>query len=117
MGWIDTVTAASAIYLLMGIGIMKAVEGNQYSIADQVPCDFVADVVIVAAATYANKNALTVVHAGSSAKNPVTWREGIELARQYWKTHPPEKRIGSPSMIVIKDARLFHVIILSCFDC
>lgn len=109
MGWIDTVTAASAIYLLMGIGIMKAVEGNQYSIADQVPCDYVGDVVLVSAATYANKNALTVVHAGSSAKNPVTWKEGIELARQYWKTHPPEKRIGSPSMIVIKDARLFQL--------
>jgi hypothetical protein len=39
---------------------MKAIEGDRHAIADQVPCDVVADEAIAAAAAFANKGQLTV---------------------------------------------------------
>lgn len=107
IGWIDTVTAASAIYLLMGLGIQKSIQGDLSAVSDQVPCDFVGDMVIVSGATYANSKDITVVHAGSSARNPCTWMDGVEYTRNYWRTHPPGKRISAPTMHVFKSARMF----------
>ena len=60
IGWIDTVTAASAVYLLGGLGVMKFIHGDGSFISDQVPVDFVADAMIVASAVYANQHKFTV---------------------------------------------------------
>lgn len=60
MGWLDTVTAASAIYLTAGLGVLKYLEADPKVISDQIPVDFVGDSMIVAAATYANSHKLTV---------------------------------------------------------
>lgn len=54
-------TAASAVFLLGGLGIMKFMEGDRSLISDQMPVDVVADTIIVAAAVYANQNKLSVI--------------------------------------------------------
>jgi len=55
------VSAASAVYLLGGLGVIRFVEGDKGIVFDQVPVDMVADEMIVGAATWANKRKFTVI--------------------------------------------------------
>jgi len=59
-GWVDTVSAAGALYLLGGIGLIQVAHGNKNVVGDQVPVDYVADAVIVAAAAYARTKDMKV---------------------------------------------------------
>lgn len=53
-GWVENLTASSAIFLLGGIGMVKYIPGNETRLGDIIPVDFVSDHCIVAAALMAN---------------------------------------------------------------
>jgi len=53
-GWLDNISAASAFYLFIALGISTFSVGKMDLVNDQIPVDLVADAVIVAAAYYAN---------------------------------------------------------------
>jgi fatty acyl-CoA reductase len=55
-GWVDTPSAASALYLYGGLGLVQEIFGNPNYIGDNIPCDVVVDFMIVATAYHANKN-------------------------------------------------------------
>ncbi len=59
-GWVDTVSAAGALYLLGGIGLIKVCKGDPTVIGDQIPVDICSDTIIVATALYANQKDITV---------------------------------------------------------
>lgn len=109
IGWIDTVSAASAVYLLGGIGVIKFLEGDVNIVFDQVPVDFVADEMIVGAAAFANKRRFTIVHTTSSQRNPLRGGDGFNIVMSYWRAHPPAKRVGPCSVYPIKDPRIYKV--------
>jgi alcohol-forming fatty acyl-CoA reductase len=60
-GWIDAVSAASAIYFCAGIGILSVLPGDVNAITDQVPVDIVSNAVIVVTAKHL-KNDYKVYH-------------------------------------------------------
>ena len=66
-------TAASALFLLCGIGMIKHVHAGNHVIGDIIPVDFCADYAIVAAALMASCKSINVFHCGSSNRNPVVW--------------------------------------------
>ncbi len=72
-------------------------KGNFNVIGDQIPVDYVADMMIAVAAYEAKKNHLQVYHCSSSAKNPVNFRSTTDWIVEYWSKHPPENRLGKPS--------------------
>jgi hypothetical protein len=49
-GWIDSIAAAAALYLFVGLGIIKEIRGDLNLIADTVPVDNVVATIIVASA-------------------------------------------------------------------
>mmetsp|Transcript_32848 Transcript_32848/g.29710 ORF Transcript_32848/g.29710 Transcript_32848/m.29710 type:complete len:430 (+) Transcript_32848:489-1778(+) len=109
IGWIDTISAASAVYFFTGLGIMHAAEGNEGNIGDQVPVDYVSDITITAAAAYANKNEKThVINCSSSSRNPVKWRQALQWTTQYFQKQPSSKGVSRPHLIVFKNKKHYH---------
>lgn len=72
-GWLDSIAAAAAMYLFVGLGIIKEIKGSTNSIGDTVPVDLVVANIIVATAFNLRKNDMPIYHVGSSDRNPITW--------------------------------------------
>jgi len=100
-GWVDTISAAGALYFLGSIGLLKFVQGRAENIGDQIPVDFVSDTIIVAAAAYAKSPEINVVHSASSTQNPVSWRRASAIMSKYFKANLPAKRLASPHFRLI----------------
>jgi hypothetical protein len=49
-GWIDSLAAAAAMFLFVGLGVLKYLNGDQSKIADTIPVDYVVNTIIVASA-------------------------------------------------------------------
>ena len=106
-GWIDTVSACGALILFSGIGIVKVLPGSLDIVGDQIPVDYVADLIIVAAAYSANKKKISVFHSSTSAKNPTSFRIVRDSMKEYFTKNPPEKRMGKPDFDLIENKTLF----------
>lgn len=72
-GWLDSIAAAAAMFMFVGLGIIKEVKGKRNSIGDTIPVDLVVANIIVATAFNINKNGMPIYHVGSSDRNPITW--------------------------------------------
>ena len=72
-GWLDSIAAAAAMFLFVGLGIIKEVKGNVNSIGDTIPVDVVVANIIVSTAFNLKKNGMPIYHVGSSDRNPITW--------------------------------------------
>lgn len=99
-GWVDTVSAAGAIFLSSGLGLLKIMYGKEGNIGDNIPVDTCINIVICAAALYCKPNTPLVVHACSSSRNPVTWGTSLAVMLSTWKKFPLEKAIGTPSLLI-----------------
>mmetsp|Transcript_6857 Transcript_6857/g.12463 ORF Transcript_6857/g.12463 Transcript_6857/m.12463 type:complete len:1134 (-) Transcript_6857:48-3449(-) len=109
-GWVDSVSAAGAFYLSAGLGLLRYGIGNYDNIGDQIPVDFVANSIIVAAARFAHRQDVPVLHCGTSAINPVTWRFCGEIVTFFWNKFPPEKRFAKTKFTMIQSERKYRVL-------
>lgn len=107
-GWVEGVTAASAVFLLTGIGMIKHLHANPDSIGDIIPVDIVSNEVIVTGALCANTNTLNVFNCGTSSRNPHTWKMSKLWNQVYWENHPPEKRLSKPSIALIPGEKMLR---------
>ena len=82
-GWTDTLSAAGALSVAGGSGVLKYVYTKVDNIADLIPVYYVSNAIIVASALQANKPGLTVVHSNSSHANPVTWSGFMESGYKF----------------------------------
>ena len=73
-GWIDSIAAAAALFMFVGLGIVTEVKGNLNFIGDTIPVDIVVANIIVASAKNIGNQQLTIYHVGSSDRNPFTWK-------------------------------------------
>jgi len=76
--------AAAAIMLFVGLGILKEMKGDPRMIADIIPVDSVVATIIVASAYNFRQTNLSIYHAASSDRNPITWHEVKEKCAEYW---------------------------------
>jgi len=109
-GWVDSVAAAGAYYLMAGLGVVKTAIGNGNNIGDQVPVDTVTNAMLVAAALLCSREELNVVHVGTSALNPVLWGKCAEVVQAYWRRHPPEKRVSRVNFNFYQNKKLYGVV-------
>lgn len=65
-GWTDTISAAGALSLIAGMGLISFIHGKNNNIADLIPVDIVSNMIIVGTAHHANKRELKIVHSSSS---------------------------------------------------
>ena len=72
-GWIDSLAAATALFLFAGLGIVNFIKGTPSKVGDVIPVDLVSSMIIVATAYNLNNTNLPIYHVGSSDVNPITW--------------------------------------------
>lgn len=72
-GWIDSIAAAAALFMFVGLGIVHELKGNPKAIGDTIAVDVVVATIIVASAYNFGNKSLPIYHAGSSDRNPLTW--------------------------------------------
>jgi 1-acyl-sn-glycerol-3-phosphate acyltransferase len=106
VGWVDAISAATAIYLTTCLGINKDLLGRVHIISDQIPVDYVAALIISSTADNMNKDKLMVYHSASSSRNPITWSETIRYFWPYITRNPIEKRVSYPSFDMYKNKSL-----------
>jgi fatty acyl-CoA reductase len=87
-GWTDTLSAAGALSVAGGVGVLNYVNSKEDNIADIIPVDLVSNAIIVSSAMCADKPGLTVVHSNSSNVNPVTWGNYIKYGMEYTSYQP-----------------------------
>ena len=110
IGWVDSISAAGAVMLLGGLGIIRHLEGKATNIGDMIPVDFVVDWIIAAGACYANTNEFTVIHCASSSIHPLSWKTTQESVVKYWTQSPPEKTAGKCIFNLIENPKVLKVI-------
>jgi glycerone phosphate O-acyltransferase/fatty acyl-CoA reductase len=109
-GWVDSVSAAGAFYLSVGLGLMKYSIGNPSNIGDQIPVDYVSNAVIVAAARFVNCPEVVVIHCGTSALNPVTWGQCADVIVNFWNKSSLEKRFSRSKFTMTKSKRTYNAL-------
>jgi 1-acyl-sn-glycerol-3-phosphate acyltransferase len=104
-GWIDAVSAAAALYLCAGTGLVSCIHGSVHAVGDQVPVDYVVDTLLIAAASAAadgpSRDA-KVFMCGSSQFNPVTWGESARCVIDYFRHRPPPRQVRRPEFEMFK---------------
>lgn len=102
-GWVDSISAATAIYVTTCMGIVKDLNGKPQNISDQIPVDYVSSLIIASTADIMNKDKLIVYHSASSSRNPVTWSETMRYFWPYLARNMFENKISYPSMDMYKN--------------
>uniref|UniRef100_A0A0G4HW80 Phospholipid/glycerol acyltransferase domain-containing protein n=2 Tax=Chromera velia TaxID=505693 RepID=A0A0G4HW80_9ALVE len=107
-GWVDTVSAAGALFLTASLGVVKVVRGDQDLVGDLVPCDLVANA-IVAGPWWLMKERplrpsqpLRIVQVGTSHDNPLQWRLCVEILLPFFRLNPSERLVRRPSFVLTK---------------
>jgi len=109
-GWLDTVSAASALYVTAGMGIMKFMLAHRPDrIGDQVPADIVSNALIVATADIASQfNRMNVIHVGTSKNKPLTWRFVKKIILPYLLKRPPKRTFSKPSFFFVTSDAIYN---------
>eukprot|EP01104_Vermistella_antarctica_P015596 TRINITY_DN5159_c0_g1_i1.p1 TRINITY_DN5159_c0_g1~~TRINITY_DN5159_c0_g1_i1.p1 ORF type:complete len:1326 (-),score=410.75 TRINITY_DN5159_c0_g1_i1:83-4060(-) len=98
-GWIDALSAASAIYVAAGLGLLTVLNVDENNIGDQVPADMVINAAINGCAhTARRKDQLDIYQLGTSSRNPLRWSRCYDVIYPYWDTRPPAKQFRPVSM-------------------
>lgn len=108
-GWLDSIAAAAAMFMFVGLGIIKQVKGVKHNIGDTVPVDLVVANIIVATAFNMNKNGMPIYHVGSSDRNPVTWKKAQEVVTQFWNSNPSGSRVGKSEVLFHENSALIRL--------
>ena len=73
-GWIDSLAAAAALFLFVGLGIVRYGVLDLRKIGDCIPVDTVSSTIIVSTAfNIYQQQRMPIVHVGTSDLNPLTW--------------------------------------------
>ena len=108
-GWIDTVSAASALYVTTGMGIMKFMLAHRPSrIGDQVPADIVTNSLLCATADVSMENRLNIIQVGTSRDKPITWRKVKKTILPYLLRRPPKKTFSKPSFMFVQSDAVYN---------
>lgn len=97
-GWVDSISAATAVYLTGSIGLLRDLQCNPNFIGDQVPVDYCSHLIIAAAADSMDKNDIFIFHSASSSRNPITWWQTMRYFWRFIGINRIERRIAEPNL-------------------
>ena len=94
-GWVDVVSAAGAVYIAVGMGVVKFLPGSPQNVGDVIPVDYVSNAIIAAVpAVFEKRGKYFICHAASSSENPMPWEYPLNVVKQFFQRHPPPRAIG-----------------------
>ena len=110
-GWIDTVSAASALYVTAGMGIMKFMLAHRPTrIGDQVPADIVSNSLIAATADIIGENRLNIIQVGTSQDKPLTWMKVKKTILPYLLRRPPKRTFSKPTFMFVTSDSVYNAL-------
>lgn len=98
-GWLDSIAAAAAYFMFVGLGIIKEVEANPNIIGDTIPVDIVVADILVASAYNSKSHKLSLYHSGSSDRNPLIWKDVQQVLQDYWNSNISPNRISKSKIL------------------
>jgi 1-acyl-sn-glycerol-3-phosphate acyltransferase/nucleoside-diphosphate-sugar epimerase len=109
-GWVDTLSATGNLFVYSGLGIVKFFPGKTDLITDIIPCDFVSNIMLSSIAAVGSSLTVTetkrdalIIHASTSASNPLRWGYSVQTMVRYWQRSPPKKTISPSSLYMISN--------------
>lgn len=122
-GWVDSMIAASGLFLMLGVGALHSMHGSASLISDIIPVDTISTILLAAAwrtavqygtlnpTTSPRKPSLPIYHGTTSTKNPVMWGTSLHILEGYFRRHPPKRSVGTSWACYIPNRfqhRIFH---------
>jgi nucleoside-diphosphate-sugar epimerase len=106
-GWVDVVSAASAVFVATGLGVVTLLPGNPLGVAALVPVDtVVAHMLLACADVFGRRGALHVSHSCTSDWQPVRWRVvSRRVVGAFQRRRPAAKLTPGPVRIRMLSSR------------
>ena len=109
-GWVDVISAAGAVYLSVGLGVLKFLPGSEHNMADVVPVDYVVNVVLGSIPAIAHQSGrVLVLHAATSSERPMYWGNACQVVVKYFVQHPAARRLAPPSFRMIASPQNYQI--------
>ena len=108
-GWVDVISAAGAVYLSVGLGVLKFLPGSEHNMGDVVPVDYVTNVILAAVPAIAGRNTSLIFHAATSGERPMYWGNACQIVVKYFLQHPAQRRLGTPSFKMIPSPQNYQL--------
>jgi fatty acyl-CoA reductase len=110
IGWVDTLSAAGGLSLAGGTGVLEIVYAEEHNVTDIMPVDYVTNAIVASTALKAGKPGLSVIHSASSQRNPITWKEYLELGLDPIVKQPIPFQLSVPKIYFMKNKKLIKTI-------
>lgn len=108
-GWLDSISAASALYVTVGVGVMKFMLTHQPDqIGDQVPADLVSNGIIAATADIAGEDRFNILHMGTSKDKPLTMIYVKKTILPYLLKRPPRRTFSKPGFFFVNSDLVYN---------
>ena len=104
-GWTDTLGLLQVFSLMVGLGVLKDVEGRGDGTADVIPVDYVAKQILVSVPYLVQRNQQTkgqanllITQCATSSDNPTSWANFFNSVITYQNNFPYNNRAGAASL-------------------
>jgi HAD superfamily hydrolase (TIGR01490 family) len=98
-GWIRGFRMAEPVIIGYGRGLLREFPGIPEGIVDVIPVDLVAAALVAAVAKGPDPAGPVVYHVASGARNPLRYRQLVDLVRAYFTEHPVYDADGQPIVV------------------
>jgi HAD superfamily phosphoserine phosphatase-like hydrolase len=98
-GWIRGFRMAEPVIISYARGLLKEFPGVPEGVIDVIPVDLVVSAVLAVAAHGPTAGAPGVFQVASGARNPLRYRQLVDLVHQYFLAHPLYDSAGQPIVV------------------
>ena len=98
-GWIRGFRMAEPVIISYGRGLLAEFPGIPEGVIDVIPVDLVVAAVIAAAAKGPDPDKVSVYQAASGSRNPLRYRQLVDLVREWYTAHPLYDHHGQPVVV------------------
>jgi fatty acyl-CoA reductase len=95
-GWIRGFRMAEPVIIAYGRGLLSTFPGLPEGIVDVIPVDQVVAAIVAVAATGPAEEGPTVYQVASGSRNPLRYRQLVDLGREWFTEHPIYDTHGQP---------------------
>ena len=98
-GWIRGFRMAEPVIISYARGLLKEFPGLPEGVVDVIPVDLVVGAIIAVAATGPDPGGPTVYQSASGSRNPLRYRQLVDLVRAYFLERPLYDTAGQPIVV------------------
>jgi len=98
-GWIRGFRMAEPVIISYARGLLKEFPGLPEGVVDVIPVDLVVAALLAVAARGPDPVGPTVVQSASGSRNPLRYRQLVDLVREYFTEHPLYDTAGQPIVV------------------